>query len=59
MPFKKHQSLENVPDNSKIWRYITLARFISLLERKQLYFHNIRGFEDRFVGWYTPVDFDR
>ncbi len=58
MPFKKHQSLENVPDNSKIWRYITLARFISLLERKQLYFHNIRGFEDRFEGRYTPVDFD-
>jgi hypothetical protein len=58
MPFKKHPSLKQIPEKSKIWRYITLARFISLLQRKQLYFHNIRGFDDPFEGRYTPIDFD-
>lgn len=36
--------------NETLWRYMDLAKFISLLEHKSLYFAAANTFEDRFEG---------
>ena len=47
-----------VPKNkdAKIWRYMTLEKFISLLSKKALYFCNSTCFEDLHEGAYTKMN---
>jgi hypothetical protein len=42
------------PANTVIWRYFPLERFVSLLERRQLYLHRAGHLEDEFEGA-TPL----
>lgn len=39
--------------DSKIWRYMSLEKFISLLSKKELYFCNSTCFEDTHEGAYN------
>ena len=41
---------DNVPPESKLWRYMDLAKFISLISKKKLYFTSAESFEDIFEG---------
>ncbi|TBF85827.1 hypothetical protein [Rhizobium leguminosarum] len=54
--FKEHPTFIAPPDeNAKIWRYMDLAKFISLLQKKSLYFTRADKFEDQFEGsWPVP-----
>ncbi len=48
------------PENeeSKIWRYMNLAKFISLLSTESLYFCNSTCFDDKHEGSYTKVNLE-
>lgn len=64
MPFEEHPEFlaPNSPD-SKIWRYIDLAKFLSLLHNRALYFSRLDQLSDSdpFEGYYTQlnIDFDQ
>lgn len=38
------------PADAKLWRYLTMEKFINLLTRQQLYFARADQFKDRFEG---------
>ena len=37
---------EEVSPTAKLWRYMDLAKFISLIGKKKLYFASLESFED-------------
>ena len=41
---------EEVSPTAKLWRYMDLAKFISLIGKKKLYFPSLESFEDIFEG---------
>lgn len=41
---------EKVPSESKLWRYMDLSKFLSLIGKKALYFASAESFEDIFEG---------
>ena len=43
----------NQEKKTKIWRYMDLAKFMSLLELKELYFNRGDCFEDKLEGSYS------
>ncbi len=44
-PFVKQPS-----DDAKIWRYMDIAKLVSILDRKELYFSNTRKAIDPYEG---------
>jgi hypothetical protein len=52
--FTEHPVYEKPPDDASLWRYMDVARFVALLERRALFFSSIRAFPDRFEGSLTP-----
>jgi hypothetical protein len=52
--YKKHTSFkEPINKNVKIWRYLDFTKFISMLDKKTLFFNRSDKFSDRFEGKYT------
>lgn len=45
------QIVPNMTDGEKIWRYMDLAKFFSLLSKKELYFPNPKKFSDPYEGY--------
>jgi hypothetical protein len=43
------------PAEATLWRYMDLARFLALVERRALFFSSIRHFADRFEAALTPA----
>lgn len=41
---------EKVPPESKLWRYMDLSKFLSMIGKKTLYFASAESFEDIFEG---------
>lgn len=59
MPFKEHpEFLAPESPDAKIWRYMDLAKFLSLLDRRCLYFSRLDRFSefDPFEGYYTHLN---
>lgn len=42
------------PPHTKIWHYMTLAKFLSLLDSRALFFSQPKQFEDKFEGSFQP-----
>lgn len=59
MPFKEHPEF-NPPEqqDAKIWRYMDLAKFISVLDTNSLYFSRLDQLSrlDPFEGYYTDLN---
>ncbi len=50
-PVYPHGSLElTVPDQTSLWRYMDLAKFVALLDQRGIYFPRADTLEDRFEG---------
>lgn len=50
-PVYPHGTLQlAVPDQTPLWRYMDLAKFVALLDQKGLYFPRADTLEDRFEG---------
>lgn len=59
--FFKHQAFEDPKNDSlKLWRYIELEKFISLMETSELYFCRADYFrnDDPFEGTFPKVEYD-
>lgn len=53
MPFESHPNLITPPDDTVLWRYMDFARFVQLLESRQLWFSRADQFEDPLEGTLT------
>lgn len=58
MPASQYEKFE-IPENQKIWRYMNLRKFESLLAEKALFFASATQFEDVFEGSITKHDHER
>jgi len=59
MAFKEHPEFMAPDDlNAKIWRYMDLAKFLSMLDRRALYFVRLDKLSefDPFEGYYTNLN---
>lgn len=50
MPHEEHKEFNSPEDDPKIWRYMDFTQFLSILERKSLFFNRSDRFEDPFEG---------
>ena len=48
--YKEHPSFDSPPDNAVLWRYIDFTKFVSLLDRKALFFVRADKLGDPFEG---------
>lgn len=48
--YKEHSSFLKPNENTKIWRYMTFAEFVSLLEKQSLFFCKSDLLGDPFEG---------
>lgn len=54
MPYVEHRAFgKPVDEHAKVWRYMDLAKFISLLDSQGVYFTRIDRFQDKFEGAIT------
>lgn len=53
---KDNKDLDNVPDNIVIWRYMSLEKFLSLIENEELYFCRVDLFEDKHEATLPIID---
>jgi hypothetical protein len=58
--YKEHWAFKK-PDeeNVKVWRYMDFTKFVSLLEKKSLFFSNPTMHGDKFEGSITEADFQQ
>lgn len=47
------------PDTTKIWKYMDLWKFLSIIERKELYFTRIDKLQDNYEGTISEVSYWR
>jgi hypothetical protein len=50
---------DHPPDDTVLWRYLSLARFMSLLEHKTLWFSRMDQFEDPLEGTFTDAELEQ
>ena len=50
MPYQESDYFETPPKHKKIWRYMSIDKFMSMLYEESLYFPNVILFEDRDEG---------
>lgn len=54
-----HPLFRNVPPpDAKLWRYLSFAKFASLLHSSRLHFTRVDQFDDHFEGAWPKSDFD-
>jgi len=59
MPYEDHPvTIPPADDSAKVWRYMDLSQFMSLLERRSLYFTRADRFEDPFEGKYPRGNYE-
>ncbi len=50
MPFRHLDSLDPIADQTEIWRYLDLYRFLALLSQGALYFSRLDELDDKWEG---------
>ncbi len=50
MPYQKSPYFDTPPPESKIWRYMSIDKFMAMFSEELLYFPNIYAFNDRYEG---------
>ncbi|MDE2867187.1 MAG: hypothetical protein OXN91_00945 [Chloroflexota bacterium] len=50
--YKAHDSFETPPQGASLWKYFDFTKFVSLLEKKALFFSKAANFPDHFEGSY-------
>lgn len=53
MPYVQHPHLDEPPNDTVLWRYIDIAKLVSLLEDEALYFPAVTVLEDKYEGQLT------
>ena len=50
MPYQKSHHFDTPPEQKKIWRYMSIDKFLAMLYESSLYFPNIFLFSDKKEG---------
>jgi hypothetical protein len=59
MVYEKHPIFASPEDeNERVWRYIDFSKFISILDRRALYFTRADKFNDMFEGSYSKFNIE-
>ncbi len=58
MPLEPHPDLILPPDDTILWRYLDLAKFLLLLETQSLRFSRVDQFEDPLEGTFTDAEIE-
>ncbi|MES2224693.1 MAG: DUF2971 domain-containing protein [Patescibacteria group bacterium] len=53
MMYEPHPSFKDLPDETRIWRYMDFAKFFSMMDRQSLFFARPSSFLDPWEG-YSP-----
>ena len=56
---RARRQLTRPPDEARIWRYLSLARFLALLHDGALFFSRLDELEDRFEGFAAKPSWER
>lgn len=59
MPYTPHRYFKTPADKAKLWRYMDLARLISMLSNRSLFFSRADELDDSWEGALSPVDVRR
>ena len=53
---KRHPSFEYIPDDTILWQYMSLTKFLFLIKNKKLHLHRIDDFPDKDEGVLSVLD---
>ena len=53
---RQHQSFDEIPDDTILWQYMPLTKFLFLIKNKKLHFHRIDDFMDKEEGILSVLD---
>ena len=56
--YKEHPSFKSISDETKIWRFMDLAKFCDVLEKKSLFFIKPEKFPDPWEGYLPKKHFE-
>src|SRR3954469_12099038 len=56
MPYESHTDLITPADDTTLWRYMDLAKFLHLLESRSLWFSRLDQFDDPLEGTFTDSE---
>jgi hypothetical protein len=59
MPYKLRGELETPPDDTVLWRYLDLLRFMEIIQRRKLWFSSASKFEDPLEGTWTDGELNQ
>ena len=59
MPFREHAVFQAPAPTAKVWRYLDLAKYLSVLDRSALFFARLDRLEDQFEGALSAPSIDR
>ena len=51
--YEEHPACTSPPPNAILWRYMDFMKYVSLLDRKALFFGRVDKLGDPFEGFYT------
>jgi hypothetical protein len=59
MVYEEHPNLTSPEDeNEKVWRYMDFPKFMSILDREELFFNRADKFDDKFEGSYSKFNIE-
>ena len=53
---KQHRLFEHVPDETILWQYMSLTKFLFFIKKRKLHLHNIDDFMDKEEGVLSALD---
>jgi len=53
---KQHPSFDKVPDDTVLWQYMPLSKFLVLIKNQKLHLHRINDFPDKNEGVLSVLD---
>jgi hypothetical protein len=56
--YKEHPSFNSISDDTKIWRFMDLAKFCDVLEKNSLFFVKPEKFRDPWEGYLPKKHFE-
>lgn len=54
--YKKHKIFKELPNDTILWKYMDLSKFIYLLREKKLYLNRTDNFDDKYECTLTALD---
>lgn len=53
---EQHRDFQTVPDDTILWQYMPIAKFLLLIKNRKIHFHRIDDFADKDEGVVSVID---